>query len=636
MEGGGYLLLFGLTTLVFAAAWLLAVDAYGERPSEVLVAAGLYGVGLIALPLLALGWAGWLTAASLSALVLAAIALVVIAPWERGSLRSRCSAALACAVTVLRLPVRWFGSGTWLRGPSSLFVIPALLICGWTLLLSYLAPPSGWDGLWYHDPIVGFAIQNHGFSWVTVPGRLDMINGYPKTGELLHLWAALLGSRVWLEAPNSILAPVLIAGTYLLLRNLGVRRPTGVAVAVLFFLTPGVALQLRSTYVDMTFVTFVVATLGFLTRPTLRSVDVATFALGLGLLAGVKSTGVVIAAVLVLILALRLIGQRWTWRSWMVALVTVSATLLVLAGPYYVRAFLRMDNPFWPAELHVPALGIDWDGPVRFAKVPVNERTLRSLVDWPKPGVQFHDTRDNGYGNILGYWAPLVLLGLLLAVAGVLSRSSEWRSTSARALLVCLPMIATVVISPSWWWGRLNLHVILALLVLGAIAVDRLAWWLRELVCLPSLGIALWVLLSAEPGWGVTKEMAFEMLSMPPVERAAQKLLKRMPTQAVAQAREHELVAGTTVAIIDSFTLPGPLWNENYSNRVVYIPWRGAANFAAELDRADVNWVTVRDGGKQERVLLATPDQWEVVGVINPGHKAYRRKSVKTGAGSQG
>ena len=167
---------------------------------------------------------------------------------------------------------------------------------------------------------------------------------------------------------------------------------------------------------------------------------------------------------------------------------------------------------------------------------------------------------------------------------------------------------------------------ILALFVLAAIALDRLTWWLREFVCLPSLATALWVLLVSEPGWGVTPQLALKMLAMSPQERAAQKLLKRMPTEAVALARERELVAGTTVAIIDSFTLPGPLWNENFSNRVVHIPWRGATDFAAELTKNDVKWVTVRDGGRQERVLLARPDRWEVVGVINPGHKAYRRR----------
>lgn len=156
--------------LVFAAAWLFVAKAYGERSSEAIVAAGLYSIGLIVLPLLALGWCGLLSVVSLAGLELVLIALTVIVPW--GSLSLRYAAARACAVDVLRLPTRLFAAGGWLRGASGVFLIPALLICAWTLFLSYLAPPSGWDGLWYHDPIVGFAI---GVYWFVARGGGKLI-----------------------------------------------------------------------------------------------------------------------------------------------------------------------------------------------------------------------------------------------------------------------------------------------------------------------------------------------------------------------------------------------------------------------------------------------------------------------------
>ena len=279
-----------VNAIVATAAWLLAVRGYGERPAEAVVAFGFYVVGLVCVPILALGWANGLTRVSLFIAASGlATGIVVVALW--GSARARLGEAGSVLRALVRLPIDALVQG--LRSFSLAGV--ALLACGaivvWTVVLTWLAPASGWDGIWYHDPIVGFAIQRHGFAWVEMPGKLELVNGYPKTSEMLSLWFAIFTGRTLLEVPNSLLAPLLIGSVYLLLRHLEVRRDGSLAFSLLFFLLPGVVLQLRSTYVDATFISVFAGSLCFLLRPQLRARDALTAILGIGLWTGMKTTG---------------------------------------------------------------------------------------------------------------------------------------------------------------------------------------------------------------------------------------------------------------------------------------------------------------------------------------------------------
>src|SRR5437773_419477 len=63
----------------------------------------------------------------------------------------------------------------------------AILVSAW---LTYLAPSESWDGFFYHEPIIGLALQNHGFRMVTLPPSMVVqpINGYPRLCEAFALW----------------------------------------------------------------------------------------------------------------------------------------------------------------------------------------------------------------------------------------------------------------------------------------------------------------------------------------------------------------------------------------------------------------------------------------------------------------
>lgn len=69
-----------------------------------------------------------------------------------------------------------------LAGAALLVVVSALLTA--------LAPSESWDGFFYHEPIVGFALQNQGFRMVSLPPSVVVqgVNGYPRLCAAFALW----------------------------------------------------------------------------------------------------------------------------------------------------------------------------------------------------------------------------------------------------------------------------------------------------------------------------------------------------------------------------------------------------------------------------------------------------------------
>ncbi len=624
--------LVALVVLVLCAAGLLAARSHGERPIETALAWGLYAGCLVCVPVLALGWSGALTRPALvtsTLLVCVTLSAVAVADGPR----MRFAQAWTRLRAVARLPAEVVAVSLRERSAIGLFAVPTALLCLWTLVLAYLAPSSSWDGLWYHDAIVGFAVQHQGFAWIDLPPRLGMINGYPKSGELPSLWVAVLSGRALIEAPSSLFGPLLVGATYLLLRHLAITRWTAVGCALLLFLLPGIALQMRSTHVDLTFIALLAAGLAFLARPQLRGRDVMCAALGIGLAAGVKVSGAILALPLLVLLGLRL----WLTDPRRGPLFAVAALLVVatLAGPYYLRTHGYTESPVWPAELHIPLLDMRFDGPIRFPDVPVDMRSLRKHVSlWPKEGTQFHDTRDNGYGNALPFMLPLAALGLFLALRAS-SRPGHARAQRCLATALAVGLTATFAASPAWWWARLNLHGVLGIILLVSMALDVLPRIVREAVLVVAVSVSFIALADSRPGFGVAANDALALWRMSAAERAAYPLMRRMPSVEVAKLRERELGPGAVVTLMDPFTLPGPLWSERYDNVVQYLPWKGTKDYLAQLSRLDARWATVEKGSPQHRALAARPEAFQRVGTINPGHLAYRRVEAPRADGSE-
>ncbi len=614
----------------------LAVASWGfaRRPAECALAAGVATFALAVVPVHVLGWAGLLTAASVvgaaTLLSLAILGGTLATRRGRGNLALACRSLGRLALESVRLPWKE-------RSVALLGLVAVLTLTLWTAWLSYLAPSSAWDGVMYHEPMVGFALQNHGFAWVGYEGSnrmLGPVDGYPRVTEDLMLFLVALWDRRLIDLVPSLLYPVLLVATYVLLRRFVRSRAAALGLACGLLLIPGVVLELRSTYVDVTFLTFTAASAAFLVRRRPRAAELWMAGLSLGLLGGSKVTGLLVVPLLGL-LGLVLVAREARRRP-MLLLHTLGGLLLVagLMGPTYARNWTEKHNLVWPSSVDMEPLGIHWQGPLSITNMNVPKA---QAIEWffgpPKPGEQYHDTKDNGYGNIPPFVIPpLAILALLAALyRGVRGPRRE----DAWILLgLTVPLLLTFALTPARHWARLNLHVVLAAWVLAAAWVGARR---RRLLAEGVLGAlivgALVTLYWSEPAWDVDRERASRLSALPALERAAQRDdLFTLPPTETALARERELGDGDLV-VFDHVPFLGLLWNERFSNRVELLDPREhpGARWMEDAIEAGAEWAVVAHGSSRAAQLTASP-AWEEVGPLGGTRDAprvFRRTSMR-------
>lgn len=625
----GFLTLLLLTAFAGWSALLVARRLYrGSRAEAWIAACAVWLLSTLA-PMHALGWMGQLTPLHLgvTSVCLSGMGLVLALRGTPPSSHSEGAFARRALTDMLTLPrdafvEAWRGSA-WV----GLALTAVVSMCAFTAVFAYLAPSCSWDGVWYHESIVGFAIQERGFAWVHVPPGLEYVNGYPKSSELLSLWAAIFSGRRLIEGVQSGMALVLLFGTYGLAQRFTAKKVHALGFACVLVLTPGVALQLRSTLTDVCFVAVFAVALYFVTRPELRLADLALGCLTAGLLGSMKGTAVAITPLLLALAATRAVSvaRREGWRPTLTTLVLATLVGCALSAPGYARNAQRTGNPLWP--VHVEAAGLAFDGPASLAMS--RDDALRELFA-PPATPQLRDTRDNGYGNVLPFLLP-VLLGAAGAelLAGLVRRRG--RPTPAHVQLAWFVLVTapSFVLSPAgWWWARLNLHVLAVALLCAVWVVGRptrqaLADGLLGALIAGAL-ITLWWSL---PAWDITPERAATLPQLPAHERDVLPLNQTAPPADVARARERELTRGTVVAFDGSYRFPAMLWNEDFSNRVVYLDGTPhAGDFEQRLRSADARWMVVRRGGPWDRLLAAATETWERVGALDRGTHGYRRR----------
>lgn len=622
--------------LVLMAGLCVAAWAFRRAPADAALTAGTVAVGLAYGAVHLLGWLGWLTPGALmgtvAALALPPIGLTLGTRRGRGHLRETAAALGRFAREGLAVPWR-------ARSLSLLGVVAVLGLAGWTAWLAYLAPSSAWDGVMYHEPMVGFALQNRGFSPIEMQSAdrmLAPVDGYPRLSENLMLFLVAAWDRRLIDLVPSLLLPLLLVATYVATRRFVASRLTALGFACSFVLLPGIVLQLRSTFVDVGFATFAAASLAFVCRARPRARELWMAGLALGLLASAKVTGFVVAplvGVVGLTLAVREAARSRRWGLLGHALGAM-ALVVALAGPTYARNWVAHDNPLWPGRVQVEALGIDWAGPLDITNMNVPaERALEWFFGPPIPDEQFHDTKDNGYGNVPPFVVPpLALLGLLLA--GRRTLTGPDRTRAAILLAVTLPLLATFALTPARHWARLNFHVVIACFLLAAYFAGRRGRrLLAEGAAAAMIVGALMTLHWSEPAWDVDLERMARLRALSPVERAVQRdeVFTLMPTE-TARARERELGPGD-VLVFERFGWAGLFFNERFDNRVEHIDPRAHRGDAwlAEARRRGAEWVVVRHRSPLV-ARLRESDAWEEVGPVDAtAHPAlaFRRTSMR-------
>jgi Dolichyl-phosphate-mannose-protein mannosyltransferase len=636
MEALNWLLLLGLTACAGVAALALAVRLEPERRTHIVLLALLFFWGLTAGPVFALGHLNLLWRSSVASLSLALSAGVCVACARGtrpkaffGSLGRKLFDCVRLGPEALKL--------CWnQRSLAFIGVLSAFGVCAFTVWLSYILPADeSWDGLYYHQPILGFALQNHGFRLQALPRTLlaQTINGYPKFGESLALWFVLFTDKTWIEVGGSLAALGLLLVTFALARRYCADRAACLGWGAVLVLLPAICSQLRTTMVDIPLWFFMLTAVYFTTKPDFRLRDGVVGLLAAAFVLGTKSTGLVLVPLLVLVACIRSwrVGSR---ARALAALVPNLLLLVLVAWLTFGRNWLFFQNPFWPVSYRNALLHFEFPGLASLAQVAPDlplPALARRLYAHPIGGVRDIILRGYGYGVP---WVVLPLGGvsfvycLIVVVRGVVRRERD--AIAENLLLVVSVCAAPLFLSPSLSNARYNVSGVVAALLCsawfgGASARQRLQEGALGGAIVLSLAALVW----SDYLWGLNlklRDLGVLVLHSKK-ERASMNFSTFQMPASVAKQREAELGPGDLAVFTAELTFIGVLWNDAMSSRVEYLPFTTSGRFSDALAQRKPRWVAVGATGPARKVLDQNPD-YEFLGVAAQADKSvvFRRR----------
>jgi hypothetical protein len=615
--------LFVLVLTAAFAAILVGYRLYRDSMTAMIAGAGVWML-LIALPPYLLGWLDMLTPGRVG-VTAALLSLAAIGAALGTGISNRPAFIVSALGLAVRLPTRGVRLAWQARSLAVLAPVAVALLAVWTAYISYLAPSNSWDGLWYHESIIGYALQNQGFAWDELPNRLQYVNGYPKMSEMFNLFAVIFSDRTLIDAVPSIMLLIAFVGTVGLVRPLVATPVRAMGWASVVVLLPAVFMELRSSLTDVTFLAGFVVALFFVTKPALRPPDMVLGALFTGMMGSMKGTGVSVAPLMFILLGIRIIRPevRSPRKLTALALGVLVFSATVLFAPTYVRNWVVKGNPFWPVRYHnIPGVALDGPEPLRHTRAGA----LAELFQPPEPH-QKPDTRDNGYGNVPPIVLPPLVVAAMLALLYGFARKKA--DPNRRLLFFALAVTApSILVSPGGlWWARLHLHGVVLSVMLAAWVLKDKKWHALHEGVLGALIIgSLLTFVWTKPTWQMPVKRIARLSKRTPVYRENLNFGITMLPKQIAFAREREIRKGDVVAFDGRYPFHANLWNRTFSNRLVYLrPRTPPKNHQAVLDTIGAKWVVVDGGAPWDRVLGRDKKTWQEIGLIFKNNRAYRR-----------
>jgi hypothetical protein len=643
---GLFLLLgvLGVTALTSAAVTLrLGVRHASER----LLAAVVVGHLFILAPVYALGAVSALTSASaaVGTLAVSVLALVVV---RSGRSIAQVVAEVAQASRQVRVdltrliapvPGRVHLAGVFVFGVAGLIV--------WLTLTCYFAPSfRGYDAPWYHEPIIGFAVQERGLHVAMLPHRLFYVASLPRGSEFMSAWLVLItGSRALIELPSVVGFATLWLATYCLARVLGAWKYRALGWATVVVLTPGLLAYAQSTYVDLHACAMLTAAACFaLTRPVSGGALLALVAACLAVSMKLYALGPGAFLVGIAVLRAHRAEGGIVLRSPAAAALVLGAAGVALATP--LRNAAVFGNPLYPVSITVPFIGRPLPGQI--------DTTLRDLEMTPPWGellrlifqplasyetvfahyVEVHLPIEAAPAFNYGYALPTFGLALAAVALGQFAWDSMRAKTSgtgrtqlrrtrlararlASAAVVMLALAAFFFAFPITRLARYLGFVLACTAALAATAlVARRVRSTGDALLVSAAILQLLVASAQSPRLLYSPAEIWQLVHMPRSERELARAYGAFASSDAARFRDRELAEGTIVLFGDDVLEPGPLWNRFMSNRVEYLPGDGDPTEAA--DRRGATLVACTRGSRRCAVVEQRSDAWTLVGELYP------------------
>ncbi len=497
----------------------------------------------------------------------------------------------------------------------------AIVVSAW---LSWLAVSESWDGFFYHEPIVGFALQNQGFRMVDLPPAflVQGINGYPKLCEAFALWFVIFTDKTLIEIGNTIAAPGLLLATFLIVRRFAKDPVASMGWAAAVLLMPAMLTQLRTSMIDVEVQFFLVAALFYATRAEIDARATALAWLSMALVMGSKSTALVWVPPLAVVTIGRLVARREApgRGPLLVSLAGVIAVASVGALTF-ARNWIAFKNPVWPVTVSIPRLGIAWPGVATLHQItpePPLLELIRSKYQHPVGGIPDIIARDYGYA-VPWVIAPLGLVAAAVALVVVLRRRfAEGRDETAEALLLLVALAAvSIKVSPNLNIGRYNVVAVVVSVAAVAWLAARAGERFHEGALAAATMLALVPWIWTDWFFGVDlgfRDIATLVRSSSADRRSMDFATFQMPSD-TARAKEKELAGGGVVVFTQDSSFIGALFDHAMDNRLVYVRFDGDDAFLARVAEADARWIVVGERSRARSLLASQPTRFQQVGV---------------------
>lgn len=641
-------LLVALTLLVLVTS--IAVTSKIKSRAEAVVAGSLVFNALVILPIYLLGLTGHLTRLTLGLSAAGECVALLGMLWMREGAPAFRALPMRM-LTLAVLPLIGIRRAWQKRSLLSAGAVLATALFPYMLLVSYLAPAwRDWDGLWYHEPLIGLTIQNKGFAPEPLPLGLQVINGVHRLAEMTQLWFGMYGGRRVVEMANVFFMPMYAASVFVLVRRYTKDVASGVAWASAFVVLPGYLRLVQSTLVDPQACALVIAAAYYVTHPQLDRKNAWWAILATTLAAGAKIWSIVPVAWLSVFLLVRLV--RRTKKNGGLAtagLVSLGAFLVLgMQAVTYLRNLILFKNPVWPMiKYDNPKLGIHWPG-----GLPIDFDKARAGVDFNEPFEVFykkmlappysvmspgHYWQVNDYGFA---WAWVVLpLFFVVVVVIALTWTSTFVSTRilrvrtpgpgdealSSAMMLAVIAATSLYLSPAVFIARYHVASLAMLAGCTAWLVSR--WKTTRLsddaALIAQFGSVLmmyWAPTKHEFVYLYPAKQIVQWLKTPYPRRELEdigtpehpRLLVSPVNTETGKAREKELGTGAVIAFdyIDYYAL---LWNNDYSNRAVWVS--SPSDPLGEAERAGAVWIYTRSGTTLSTQVSQSP-HWELIGPL--------------------
>jgi hypothetical protein len=631
----GFVLLAFLTAFACLDAVGIALRAAPAGRAELGVVSILSFFTLLGAPIFLLGYTSTLTPRNLAGVSLFLFTIVLVVLARRRGLRAHLRECRDAALSLAKLPFDAIAEAWRARSFVAFGLFVTFGILAAATVLTFFVPFQSWDGFFYHEPIVGYAIQNHGFESVSLPSvfTVQSTNGYPRLCESLSLWFCIFTDRSLIEIVPELAMPALLLCVFALARRF-TDRVAAMGWSMVLFFVPHVWHGLCSTYLDIDVALFALTAMYYASRPAYRVRDCVIASLGLALVVASKGSGLLWAPPIALIAYGRLIVRFIRART-LATLATIAGTfsgVTFVASLTLVKNWREYGNPLWPFKYKIPFLHIDWPGLTTTQEMLPTQpwgELLKQTTNPPAGGMT--DIMQRGYGT--GFVWVVLPLGIVAMIAATIALARElvrlrWRAPITNLWMVLFPALVSLKTTLSIVeQPRYNIHIMAATIVACAWLLRRRAWLrVREGVIGGAIALSLLQFFWLRDANLAPPEEIAEHLADPFAPRA----YSHTPSiDLLGPERYAEIHAGDRVVCDEHLEFVGDLWNFDFSNRVEFVPYTSDDDYVARIDKVDPKWVCVGNGSPSRSALEKT-GKWSFVGRLSaPYDNVVLRRSKR-------